>query len=116
MLLLAVSGCGSPATAAGSGAAPKVVTIKGTDDFRFAPSTLTLKAGQPTQVTFENDGQILHDFTAQQGLGKAVLIPAEGQKSATAVVTYERAGTYKFFCSQPGHDELGMHGTITVTT
>ena len=90
------------------------ITVTGTDDFRFNPSTITVKAGQPLEVTFQNGGEILHDFTVQQGLAKPVVITEDGGKSGTATVTYDKPGTYKFFCSQPGHDQLGMHGTITV--
>jgi uncharacterized cupredoxin-like copper-binding protein len=65
-------------------------------------------------VTFQNGGEILHDFTAQQGLAKPVVLTEDGGISGTATLTYAKPGTYKFFCSQPGHDQLGMHGTITV--
>jgi uncharacterized cupredoxin-like copper-binding protein len=93
---------------------PEQVTVVGTDDFRMTPSTITVQAGQPLQVTFQNGGEILHDFTAQQGLGKPVTILEQGGQSGTATITYDKPGTYKFFCAQPGHDQLGMHGTITV--
>jgi len=43
-----------------------------------------------------------------------VTILEQGGQSGTATITYDKPGTYKFFCSQPGHDQLGMHGTITV--
>jgi plastocyanin len=115
VVLLVASACSPASAAGGPNAAPVAVTVKGTDDFRFNPATITVKAGQPLQVTFENDGQILHDFTVQQGLARAAVIPANGGTTGTAMVTFEKAGTYKFFCSQPGHDDLGMHGTITVT-
>ncbi len=115
IVLLLASAC-APAAAPAAGAAlpPVQVTLTGTDDFRFNPATVTVKAGQPLQVTFQNGGEILHDFTVQQGLAKPVVILEEGGKSGTATVTYDKPGTYKFFCSQPGHDQLGMHGTITV--
>jgi uncharacterized cupredoxin-like copper-binding protein len=115
-VLLVASAC-APAAAPAAGAAlpPEQLTVVGTDDFRMNPATITVKAGQPLQVTFQNGGEILHDFTAQQGLAKPVTILEQGGQSGTATITYDKPGTYKFFCSQPGHDELGMHGTITVT-
>ena len=114
-VLLLASAC-APAAAPAAGAAlpPQRITVTASDDFRFNPSTITVKAGQPLEVTFQNGGEILHDFTAQQGLAKPVVITEDGGKSGTATLTYAKPGTYKFFCSQPGHDQLGMHGTITV--
>jgi uncharacterized cupredoxin-like copper-binding protein len=115
VVLFLASAC-APAAAPAAGAAlpPAQITVTGTDDFRFNPSTITVKAGQPLEVTFQNGGEILHDFTVQEGQTKPTVITEEGGKSGTATVTYAKAGTYKFLCSQPGHDQLGMHGTITV--
>jgi uncharacterized cupredoxin-like copper-binding protein len=116
IVLFVASACAPSAGPGAAGAAlpPAQTTVTGTDDFRFNPSSVTVKAGQPLAVTFQNGGAILHDFTVQDGLAKAVVITADGGKSGTATVTYAKPGTYKFFCSQPGHDQLGMHGTITV--
>ena len=115
VVLLFGSACApAAAPAAGAALAPNQFTVVGTDDFRMNPSTLTVRAGQPLEVTFQNSGEIRHDFTAQQGLSKPVTILEDGSASGTATITYNKPGTYKFFCSQPGHDQLGMHGTITV--
>jgi uncharacterized cupredoxin-like copper-binding protein len=113
--ILAGSACApSAAPAAGAALPPEQVTLTGTDDFRFNPSTIAVKAGQPIQVTFQNGGETVHDFTVQQGLARPVTVLEDGGKSGATTVTYDKPGTYKFFCSQPGHDQLGMHGTITV--
>ena len=114
LVLLVASACAPAAPAAGAALPAEQVTVVGTDDFRMNPSTITVQAGQPLEVTFQNSGEILHDFTAQQGLSKPVTIVEDGGQSGTATITYSKPGTYKFFCSQPGHDQLGMHGTITV--
>jgi uncharacterized cupredoxin-like copper-binding protein len=114
LLLLAAACAPAAAPAAGAAPAPQQVTVTASDDFRFNPSTITVKAGQPLQVTFQNGGQIQHDFTVQQGLAKPVTILEDGAKSGSTTLTFDKPGTYKFFCSQPGHDQLGMHGTITV--
>jgi uncharacterized cupredoxin-like copper-binding protein len=116
VVMLLASACAPAAapTVAGAALPPEQITVTGTDDFRLNPSTITVQAGQPLEVTFQNGGEILHDFTAEQGLAKPVVITEEGGKSGTATLTYARPGIYKFFCSQPGHDQLGMHGTITV--
>jgi Copper binding proteins, plastocyanin/azurin family len=33
----------------------------------------------------------------------------------SGVAFFPAPGSYGFFCAIPGHDGLGMHGTITVT-
>ena len=114
VVLFLASACTPAAAPSAAALPPAQITVTGTDDFRFSPSTITVKAGQPLEVTFQNGGEILHDFTVQQGLAKPVVITEDGGKSGTATVTYAKPGTYKFLCSQPGHDQLGMHGTITV--
>ena len=115
IVILVGSACATSTTpAAGAAQPPEQVIVTGTDDFGFNPSTITVKAGQPLEVTFQNGGEILHDFTVQQGLAKLATVLKDGGKSGATTVTYDKPGTYKFFCSQPGHDQLGMHGTITV--
>jgi uncharacterized cupredoxin-like copper-binding protein len=115
VVLLLAAACSPKAPPAAGAALPaEQVTITGTDDFRMNPSAISVKAGQPLEVTFNNGGEILHDFTVQQGVARPVTILEHGGESGTATVIYDKPGTYKFFCAQPGHDQLGMHGTITV--
>jgi uncharacterized cupredoxin-like copper-binding protein len=44
-------------------------------------------------------------------LGEAELVAAG---TSTATIPNLKAGTYKFYCSVPGHREAGMEGTLTV--
>ena len=81
---------------------------------KFDPATLTAKAGQPIQVTLNNGGQIAHDFDIADGPVQPVKITAQPGQSASATFTIDKPGTYTFFCSQPGHQEAGMKGTLTV--
>ena len=80
-------------------------------EFAFTPSTLTMKAGEPTDVVLKNDGSIEHDFS----------VPDAGFKLAVAagdtgdlLLKIAKPGTYQFHCSVPGHEGAGMKGTITV--
>ncbi|MGI9146123.1 MAG: cupredoxin domain-containing protein [Chloroflexota bacterium] len=102
---------GSPAAASSSAA--QTVTVQGTDTFKFQPATLTVKAGQPVQLTFSNTGQTLHDWSLADGAGQPVKIIAAGGASASGTFTIAKPGTYTFICSQPGHEAAGMKGTIT---
>src|SRR5437867_1534288 len=74
LLCTLLVGCGAAVetpSASGGGAAtqtPAAVTVTATE-FHFEPSTLTLKAGETTSLTFKNAGQTLHDFTLVSGPG-----------------------------------------------
>ncbi len=122
--LLAACGGGSGTTAAkpaagsasaGGGGATQQLTVKALDTMKFEPATLSAKAGQPIQVTIDNTGQTIHDFTIEQGVPSKVQVIAQaGQKATTAPFTIDKPGSYTFFCSQPGHEAAGMKGTLTV--
>ena len=123
-LLPLVAACAGAATApakptaaagaAGAGAAQQL-TVKGLDTMKFEPNTLTAKAGQPIVVTFQNGGQIVHDFTIEQGVPQRIHVLAQPGKSvSTPPFTISKPGSYTFFCSQPGHEAAGMKGTLTV--
>ena len=81
---------------------------------RFDPATLTARAGQPIQVTLKNSGQLPHDFDITDGITLPVKITAQPGQSAIATFTITKPGTYTYFCAQPGHQEAGMKGTLTV--
>ena len=39
------------------------VTITVGDNFSFEPAVITVRAGQPVELTLRNDGQLPHDVT-----------------------------------------------------
>ncbi len=81
---------------------------------KFEPATLTVRAGHPVQVSFENAGQTIHDFTLKEGVAQPARAVAQGRQSASVTFTVDRPGTYTFICEQPGHEAAGMKGTLTV--
>src|SRR5262249_61544457 len=88
VMLLVAAACSPMPTPATAAALPEEqIAVVGSDDFRMSPSTITVKAGQPLEVTFQNSGEILHDFTAQQGLARPVTILEQGAQSGTATIT-----------------------------
>lgn len=103
------SGAGQPTSAASGGNAQNV-TVKSSDTMRFEPPTLTLRANTPVNVTLDNSGSALvHDFVIDNPPMK---IEAQPNGRASGTVTLP-AGTYQVYCSQPGHKEAGMVGTVT---
>jgi uncharacterized cupredoxin-like copper-binding protein len=79
----------------------------------FNPSTFTVHAGQPVQLTLQNTSQTPHDFSLGQGASQPIKITAQGGQTASGTFTIDKPGTYSFDCSMPGHAMAGMRGTIT---
>jgi nitrite reductase (NO-forming) len=96
------------------GAAAQQITIKVGNAMRFDPRTFEARAGQPIEVVLQNDGVLPHDFVLTEGVVTPIKIDAGGGVTARATFTVERPGTYPFVCSVPGHEAVGMRGTITV--
>jgi plastocyanin len=61
-------------------------------------------------VQLENHDLFWHTFTIPE-LDVDMKVPVQ----ATQQVTFQApAGTYRFLCTIPGHEMLGMEGTLTV--
>ena len=84
------------------------------DTLQFDPPTLSAKAGQPIQVTLDNSGQLVHDFSVTEGVSQPVKSTAQPGQKAVSTFTIDKPGTYTYFCGQPGHEEAGMKGTLTI--
>ena len=102
---------GAPASTTSGGA--QQLTVHGLDAMRFEPNAITVQAGQPVELTLQNDGSSDHDFSLSEGVDQPVKILAKGGQSATATFTLAKPGTYSFTCAQFGHAGAGMKGTIT---
>jgi plastocyanin len=79
----------------------------------FETKRLSAKAGTVT-VQLTNKSPIEHDVAIAQGntiLGQTPVFTG-GSKSVTVKL---KPGTYKFFCTVPGHRQAGMEGTLTVS-
>jgi manganese oxidase len=118
MITVGISYAGTapaPASAAGSGdtgaAAAETHDISLTE-FAFDPADITVAAGAPLTFNLSNNGQAEHDYTIETG-PQSETISAGG--SATLEVSDGlEAGTYRVFCSLPGHADAGMEGTLNV--
>jgi len=84
-------------------------------EYKFILSRPSLTAGEVV-VELDNQGEDPHNLNLQlaDGQGPELHVGEVGsQKRATARFTLP-AGTYRLFCSLPGHEELGMKATLTV--
>lgn len=98
----------APAKASAT-AAGVVLTVTGAE-YAFTPPTLTASPGKTT-IRFTNKGVVEHDFVID---ALHVKVLAKPGKTAEATVTL-KAGTYKFYCTIPGHLQSGMQGKLTVS-
>jgi plastocyanin len=87
------------------------VTVTGVD-FKFEPNTISVTAGEPFDVVFQNEGTQPHTFTLQGGTSFELKADPGGSDSGSLAAL--KPGTYDFVCSVPGHAQLGMTGAITV--
>ena len=141
--LLALAGCGSSsssssssaATTSSSAAAP---TTSSATSSAPAPATGGASAGQTLSLASNPQGQLKYDttsltakagnvnidFTNMAPLAHNVTVASSSGAVIGATPTFEggsktlslnlKPGTYKFYCSVPGHRMAGMEGTLTV--
>ncbi|MEY4506026.1 MAG: hypothetical protein RL297_604 [Pseudomonadota bacterium] len=111
--------------------ARRTITIRMSDDMRFAPSHLDVKLGQTLRLRAENKGQVMHEIvigTVQELQAHAEMMKKHPNmehdepymahvspgKASDIVWTFNREGDFEFACLLPGHFEAGMRGTIRV--
>jgi plastocyanin len=79
---------------------------------KYDTTSLTTKAGKVT-IEFTNKASLAHNVTIESGGSVLNATPTFAEGSKTLSVTL-KPGTYKFYCSVPGHRQAGMQGTLTV--
>ena len=109
---------GSGSTGGGSGdqaaAAPTSVDIT-LSDFKITPADVEVPAGVAVTFNVTNDGPTNHTFGVKVGDTTLETADIAMGSSATLQVPALDPGTYDSLCTVPGHDQLGMTGTITAT-
>jgi uncharacterized cupredoxin-like copper-binding protein len=103
------------AVGAPAASAAKSITVTGVIT-GFTPKTINVTAGEQVTITFKNgDAAIPHDLSIPAAGGFKV--SAAGGKTATKSFTAPaKSGSYKFFCSIPGHEQAGMVGSLVVAS
>ncbi len=133
--LLALAGCGSSSSSSSSTAAPATTAATPTTtaagpatsgaaqtlalaanpegQLKYNTTSLTTKAGA-VSIDFANASPVGHNVTIESS-SKAVLgATPTFQGGAKSLKLNLKPGTYKFFCSVPGHRMAGMEGTLIV--
>ena len=128
LVVLAVSACGG----AGSGSAPPSAqgsTLPGAGasatsavaatsihvrDFTLDPKDVSVQGSVSLAVT--NDGPTIHNVSIRDASGKVVGATKDLTPGQSETLTVDiPAGNYVLFCSLPGHESLGVKGSLTVT-
>jgi plastocyanin len=104
----------TPAPASESGGSEKVsLEANSEGQLEYNTKSLSAKAGK-VSVDFTNSSSLAHNVTIESSGGEQVgATPTFAGGSKTLSVSL-KPGTYKFFCSVPGHRQAGMEGTLTV--
>jgi len=101
---------GAPAPATGAG---KTVKVSEKEYSIALAGSSKLKAGKYT-FAVANTGKIQHDLAIQgDGVQEAKTPLINAGESKTLSVDL-KAGKYKFYCTVPGHEQLGMRVEVTV--
>ncbi|OUN01529.1 MAG: hypothetical protein BAA04_07865 [Firmicutes bacterium ZCTH02-B6] len=111
VLVLAALTYGRALLAPTEPAAVRELTVHGFE-YDFDPKELTVHRGETVRLLVRNTGTIEHDLTIPDwDAATPLLSPGE-----EAILEFQptRSGTFRFLCTVPGHNELGMNGTIRV--
>jgi plastocyanin len=133
--VLAIAGCGSssksstgstapaaPAstpttssTATKAAGAPSTLSLAASPEgaLKFDKTSLTAKAGS-VSISFTNSSAVPHNVVVASASGAVIGATATFQGGTRILPLRLKAGTYKFYCSVPGHRAAGMEGTLTV--
>jgi uncharacterized cupredoxin-like copper-binding protein len=107
-----------PAGTPTSGASGDACVEIGEYDIYFKPNLATIPSETEVTVVLPNHGAALHNFsiTDHENSGLENLdISVDIDPGATEQTTINAPeGEYYFFCNQPGHEQAGMRGYLTV--
>jgi plastocyanin len=81
--------------------------------FKYNTTSLTAKTGK-VSIAFTNMAPEGHNVTVESASGEKIGATPTFQGGSKTLNLDLKPGTYKFFCSVPGHRMAGMEGTLTV--
>jgi uncharacterized cupredoxin-like copper-binding protein len=129
--LIALAGCGSSSTTTSSSAAAPTTSSSATSSapapasgslslaanpegqLKYETTSLTAKAGA-VSIAFTNSSSLAHNLTIASSSGSVVGATPTFSGGSKTLSLNLKPGTYKFYCSVPGHRQAGMEGTLTV--
>jgi plastocyanin len=103
----------TPAPASESGSSKVSLEANPEGQLAYNTKALSAKAGQ-VSVDFANKSSLPHNVTIESSSGAKVGATPTFSGGSKSLSVNLKPGTYKFFCSVPGHRQAGMEGTLTV--
>jgi plastocyanin len=105
----------TPATAPASASGGSSLSLEANPEgqLKYNTTSLTAKAGK-VSIDFTNMASLSHNVTIASSSGAVVGATPSFQGASKTLSLNLKAGTYKFYCSVPGHRMAGMEGTLTV--
>jgi plastocyanin len=107
----------TPSTAApaapSGGAQTLSLAANSEGQLKYETSSLTAKAGK-VSIDFTNMAPLMHNVTVASASGTVLGATPTFQGGSKTLTLDLKPGTYKFYCSVPGHRQAGMEGTLVV--
>ena len=119
-LLLVLTACSAPAgSQAPASDAPASIAVESIAinvmDFMIEPTDVEV-VGPTVTIDVTNDGPTPHNLTVRDAAGEVLMGTEDLSVGDTATISGALdAGEYTIFCALPGHESLGMSGTLIVT-
>ena len=84
-------------------------------DFTLEPIALTVRRSR-FALAVTNQGPTLHNITVRDSSGTEIVGTKDLRAGQSETISLNLApGTYVTFCSLPGHESLGIKGTLVVS-
>jgi plastocyanin len=105
----------TPAPAGGAASAGQALSLEANPEgqLKYNKTSLTANAGK-VSIAFTNMAPLGHNVTIESSSGAILGATPTFQGGSKTLTLNLKPGTYKFFCSVPGHRMAGMEGTLTV--
>ena len=112
LLALTIAACGTSGGTSAPGVAGTPIHVL---DFKLNPATVSTSGGS-VSLAVTNDGPTIHNVTIRDAAGTVIAATKDLRAGESETLSTKIApGTYVLFCSLPGHESLGVKGTLTVT-
>jgi len=114
LVLFAVASLSGAAIASASTAPAQVIHLSApVSGLRYDQKVVRAHAGK-IEIVFLNRSTLKHNVNVELGereFGKSATVSHGTVKFAVTL----KPGKYNFYCSVPGHEDAGMHGTLIVS-